>query len=183
MLIKNLERVNVISSNSMVQLKRGRKRAVSQIIGSLAMMAIVASVGSVVVFQGLSGIQGFNNLLSGIVATKKDSSSESLMIEHVQFNTTGGTGNICTSTNYCVTLWIRNIGTTDVNIKTIKIMRTDTQMIILDQSNVNLPVYVKNFDKKGYGSLLTLDLNKTYRITITTERGNWFSTMATLYNT
>lgn len=166
----------------MVRLKRGRKRAVSQIIGSLAMMAIVAAVGSVVVFQGLSGIQGFNNLLSGLVATKKDSASENLIIEHLQFNTTGGTSNICV-TNNCVTLWIRNIGITDVNIKTIKIMRTDTQVIILDKSNVDLPVYVKNFNKIGYAIDQNFNLGTTYKVSITTEKGNWFGTMANSYNT
>ena len=52
----------MISQMIWIKNKAAKRRAVSQIIGSLAMMAIVAAVGSVVVFQGLNGIQAFRYL-------------------------------------------------------------------------------------------------------------------------
>ena len=159
--------------------KATKRRAVSQVIGSLAMMAIVSAVGSVVMFQGLNGIQGFNNILTGFITSKRDSAGENLMIEHAQFQISGGS---CSSSQNCVTITIRNIGTIDATIKTIKIMRMDSQTIILNQ-NINLPVYVKNIASQQFTSLGTLDLTQIYRIAITTEKGNSYSSMATSYNT
>jgi len=164
-------------------LKPTKKRAVSQIIGSLAMMAIVTSIGSVIMFQGLSGVQDFNNLLSGFVTTKNNNLGENLVIEHVRFQTSG-VGCTATPPQACVTLWFRNIGIVDAKIKTIKIMSKDDQTIVLDQNNVDLPVYVRNFAaSQQFTNLLSFDLTKTYKIAITTERGNSFSSMATSYNT
>ena len=161
-------------------LKLTQKRAVSQIIGSLAMMAIVTSVGSVIMFQGLSGIQDFNNLLSEYVTTKNNNLGENLVIEHVRFQTSGDG---CTALHACVTLWIRNIGIVDAKIKTIKVMNKYDQVIVLN-ADEDLPVYVKNYaQSQRFTNLVNLDLNKTYKIAITTEKGNSFSFMATSYNT
>lgn len=165
-------------------LKPAQKRAVSQVIGSLAMMAIVAAVGSAVVFQGLSGIQGFNNLITGFVTTKRDTAGENLIVEHVQFLSPGlGSCPGAPSTSYCATLWFRNIGSVDAKIKTIKILRTDTQPLVLNE-NVNMDVYVKNYaQSQQFTNLGALDLTQNYKISITTERGNSFRFLATSYNT
>ena len=165
--------------------KGAKRRAVSQVIGSLAMMAIVSAVGSVIVFQGLSGIQGFNNILTGFVATKKDSAGENMMIEHVKFNNTGGNGNVCVARG-CVTIWFTNIGTDDAKIMTIKILDKNGQNIILNEKDVNLTVYAKHFNYIGYYSpklLSSVNFNKTYKIAITTERNNSYGSLATGYNT
>jgi len=41
-----------------------KRRGVSQIIGSLIVLAVVASVGSVILFQGLNQINAFNYSLT-----------------------------------------------------------------------------------------------------------------------
>jgi len=157
-----------------------RRKGVSQIIGSLIMMAVVAAVGSVVLFQALNGVQNFNNTLSSFLTTKRDTSSENLIIEHIRFNSTSG--NLPT----VVSLWIRNIGTTEAKIQSIKIMNIDTQVLILSKNNVNLDVYAKNINSIKYSNATNWNPWSTsdkYKISVTTQKGNSFSAIASPFNT
>lgn len=159
-------------------MKIRQRKAISQVIGSLAMMAIVTAIGSVVLFQGLNGIQGFNNILTTFVSSNKFAASENILIEHVNFQTVAyGSCN----TPPCVTIWLRNVGDTDAKIKTIKIIGMKSQTLILDEDTENIDVFVKSIASKMY-VLPSLDETQNYRISITTEKDNSFTHMVTPYN-
>jgi hypothetical protein len=160
-----------------------KKKAVSQVIGSLIMLAIVASIGSVMLIQGLTGINSFNTLLSGVVSQKKIDIGESLLIEHVRFDPTGSDMDI----------WVRNVGTSDATIEGIKIVRVNNQMLY--SSSLNQPVYIKELKQIHLTSVstqltspaanwnsLSISDNDEFRITISTQRGNTYSTVASRYN-
>ena len=152
------------------------RKAVSQIIGSLFMMTIVVGIGSVVLFQGLSGINAFNSSLTGIVTQKKTSTSEDLLIEHVRFDPT---------TTGKITIWVRNVGATDSEVRTIKIVKIDTQALILSQDNLAWKIYSKDVPSKDFTTSIGApwNLNTQFRISITTQNGNSISTIAKPYNT
>jgi hypothetical protein len=164
------------------------KRAVSQIVGSLFMLAIVATIGSVILFQGLSGVNSFNNVITGFLDLKKDSTTESLIIEHVRLQQTPPAGSYQGLTCQCVNIWIRNTGLVDAKITTIKIIRTDDQSSLLNHDGINLSVPLRSLVSKNYSSstspsIAAIDISKTYKISITTERGNSFSALVTKENT
>lgn len=169
------------------------RKAVSQIVGSLLMMAIVATVGTVILFQGLQGINTFNNVISGFLTDKQNTVTESLIIEHVRLQASGNPPvPDASDTCPCLKMWFRNTGTTDAKIVSIKMIRMDVQQRFLDQNNVNLQVPVKNlvFQKYSQATFTALgltstdfDLTKTYKISVTTEKGNSYSTIASTSNT
>ena len=156
------------------------RRGISQVIGSLMMVAIVSTVGSIVVFQALNGIQGFNNLLAGSFSDKKDSASESILIEHVLYQTS-----LPCSSPPCVTIWFRNVGTSNSEIKAIKILDITNQNLILNKDNVNLSVNIRNLNWKTYASpdLSGWTNGQTYKISVTTKNGNSYTTTTTSFNT
>ena len=65
------------------------RRGVSNIIGSLIVLAIVASVGSVILFQGLNQINAFNYDLTLHDKEHVNELREDIIFEHVRFDTTG----------------------------------------------------------------------------------------------
>jgi flagellin-like protein len=174
--------------------KLSAKRGISSIVGTLIMVAVVASIGSVIMFQGLNGINDFNYYLSFLTGSK-NSLHENLIIEHVRFNPT---------TND-LDVWVRNTGTVELEISKITMVRMDTQELILDANpqiilpistivNINEPV-----DTNRDGSLTLADTwqnspydtppfntppydTPQYRISLTTQSGNSFETTATRFN-
>ena len=181
----NLARFSMNFSKSRKgKIKTSSRRALSPVIGSLLMVAIVASIGSVIVFQALTGIQAFNNLLTGSFSEKANSASESLLIEHVQYQTS--TSATCSAQEIpCVAITFRNVGTSDSKIQTIKILDIATQSLVLNKEDVDLTLNVKSTNSKKY---TTPDLSgwtnaKTYKISITTANGNSYSTTTTTFNT
>ena len=154
------------------------RKAVSQIIGSLFMLTIVVGIGSVVLFQGLNGINAFNSSLTGIVTQKKTSTGEDLLIEHVRFDP---------STTGKITIWVRNVGATDSEVRTIKIVKVDTQDLIVSQDNIAWKIYSKDVPSKDFtttiGTPWSNYLNTQFKISITTQNGNSISTVVRPYNT
>src|SRR5574338_554764 len=106
------------------------KRGISSIVGTLLMVAVVASIGSVLMFQGLNGINDFNYYLSFLTG-KKNNVNENAVIEHVRFNPT---------TN-AMDIWVRNTGTEELEISKVSIVKMDTQVqIIADNNQATIPV-------------------------------------------
>jgi len=95
------------------KLSMKNRRGVSQIIGSLIVLAIVASVGSVILFQGLNQIAAFNYDLQLHDTQRNLALREDVLFEHVWFDMTGKN----------VTLYLANIGSTDTNIATVTIVK------------------------------------------------------------
>lgn len=160
------------------KITRGR-RAISQIIGALMMVAIVTVVGTAILFPGLSAIQDFRNVME-VEGDKADSARESLLIEHVRFNPTSDV----------IIISVRNIGTISAIVDTITIVKIDTQDLLLNQNAINDEIFVKEVSDITYNANLggsdwqdSPYNDKSYEISVTTVRGNSFKVVAIPYNT
>jgi len=167
-----------------------KRRAVSQIIGTLMMVAIVASVGSVLMFQGINGIQSFTTSMATVVVFQTDAARENLLIEHVKMD----------YANENVHFYITNIGTVNVVVSTIKMMKIDDQYLIISQ---NVSELIKMQERKKITLPATLDkivnpdtgiidnrwsnpaysASKEYLISVTTTDGNSFQKGVSPFNT
>jgi len=159
------------------KLSMKNRRGVSQIIGSLIVLAIVASIGSVILFQGLNQIAAFNHDLQLHDTQRNLALREDVLFEHVRFDPASAN----------VTLYLANIGTTDTTITTVTIVKIDTQELILREEilaggTIHLEDHIEL-------TLLTADLSnfdvapqwddtyydaKSYKISLATSKGNFF---------
>ena len=159
-----------------------KRRAISQIMGSVVILGVVTSIGSVVLFNGMNQINAFSYDLSFHDKAKNEAYRENLMFEHVRFEP--GTNQII--------LYLANIGTTASSIESITVVQLDTQNILVDwEEGVSSTVQIKESSNP-----ITIDANlnsqtwndpiyrnSEYKISITTSKGNFFSTVASPYNT
>jgi len=166
-----------LSSNSLK-----KRRAVSQIMGSVVILGVVTSIGSVVLFNGMNQINAFSYDLSFHDKPKNEAYREKLMFEHVRFEP--GTDQII--------LYLANIGTTESTIESITVVQLDTQNILVDwEDGINSIIQIKESSDPiildaNLSSLTWNDplyLNSEYKISITTSKGNFFSTVASPFNT
>ena len=163
--------------------KISKKRGLSSIIGTLLMVAVVATVGSVILFQGLNGINDFNFYLSFLTGSK-NASLENAIVEHVNFPPTAH--------NLKVT--VRNTGTVQLEITKITVVNLNTQELIFT-GNPHTTVFINN--NALIDQVLDLNLSAAgtpnwqdspyptyqYKISLTTALGNSFETTATPFNT
>ncbi|MEX2193624.1 MAG: hypothetical protein WD717_09650 [Nitrosarchaeum sp.] len=166
-----------LSSNSLK-----KRRAVSQIMGSVVILGVVTSIGSVVLFNGMNQINAFSYDLSFHDKPKNEAYREKLMFEHVRFEP--GTDQII--------LYLANIGTTESTIESITVVQLDTQNILVDWENdVSSTIQIKEssdpiFLTANIGSHTWNEssyFDSKYKISITTSKGNFFSTVASPFNT
>jgi len=165
------------------------RHAVSQILGSIVILGIVTSVGSVILFNGLGSISAFTYDLSFHEKSKNLTHREDIIFEYVRF--VPNTDNIAIN--------LTNIGTVESTISTITILKIDTQEIIANWVDVNQSIQIQENQK------ITLDdvddseiqltgivtdtwndanyLTSEYKISLTTTRGNFFTTVVSPFNT
>jgi hypothetical protein len=162
------------------------RRAVSQIMGTLVILAIVVSVGSAILFNGMNEISAFTYDLSFHEKSKNQLHREDIVFEHVRFEP--NTDNIAIN--------LVNIGTIEATISTITILKIDTQEIIANWVEVNQSIQMKDNQKItliGPSEIELLNppgatwdhtnyLNSEYKISLTTTRGNFFTTVVSPYN-
>ena len=153
-----------------------KRRGISNIIGSLIVLAVVASVGSVILFQGLNQITAFQFELSNHDREKVSELRESILFEHIQFN----------PTNNEITLYLANTGSIDTTITSVTIVQIDTQDVVLINQNLDETILIEDhveitlhaylpdatptpnvWDSPEYNS-------SNYKINIGTSRGNYF---------
>ncbi len=174
-----MKRRNKILNSSIKSKHLSRKRGISQIIGSLFMLAIVVPIGVVILSTGLHEVADFNNFLTVTRDQGIDAVREDIIFEHVRFEP---------ATNQ-ITVSLRNISTVESIIARITIVNktnqdlliyNDTlplsQSIIHLQDDTDIVVYADpsvSWTKDGFD----------YKISITTARGNFFETVARPYNT
>ena len=166
--------------SNMVRFSPKNRRAVSQIIGSVAILGIVSSVGSVILFNGMESISAFTYDLSFHEPTKNQIHREDIVFEHVRFEP--NTDNI--------SIDLVNIGTVESTIATVTIVKIDDQEIIANWVDVNQSIQMKDnqqivLDNLALGTTWN-DVNyldKEYKISLTTTRGNFFTTVASPFNT
>jgi hypothetical protein len=158
------------------------RRGISQVMGSVVILGVVTSIGSVVLFNGMNQINAFSYDLSFHDKTKNEAYRENLLFEHVRFEP--GTDQLI--------LFLANIGSTESTIESITVVKTDTQDLVVDwNSNVNSNIQIKESSdpitlNANLGSSTWNDpsyLNSKYKISITTSKGNFFTTIAAPFNT
>ena len=165
------------------------RRAVSQIIGSVVLLGIVTSVGSVILFNGLDSISAFTYDLSFHEKSKNQIHLEDLIFENVRFEP--NTDNI--------EIDLLNIGTVESTISTVTILKIDNQEIIANWVDVNQSIQIKENQRITLDEIILtgtwnddcyyyVDCNPTkavakYKISLTTTRGNFFTTIASPFNT
>ena len=158
------------------------RRAISQIIGSMLMLAIVLGAGATIMFSGFANIQDFNNLLRLFGDDRNEGFLEDLVVEHVRFFPSGSN----------VTITIRNIGDAQITIDSIVVVKIDTQELVLSDTTISQTVLIGDFADIEENFTLTQgtgqfnDGNYTtseYMISVTTTRANSFEMTATPFNT
>ena len=171
------------------KLSMKNRRGVSQIIGSLIVLAVVASVGSVILFQGLNQINAFNHELSFHDREYSEALREDILFEHVKFDP--NTSNLI--------LYLANIGSIDSTIASITVVKNDTQELVFAWAEVDAgeteTILIEDhiivnktatlFDVSGDGPIWnqTYYNSTDYKISISTSKGNFFSTIASPYDT
>ena len=164
------------------------RRAISQIIGSIVILGIVSSVGSVILFNGMNSISAFTYDLSFHEKSKNQIHREDIIFEHVRFEP--NTDNI--------TIDLANIGTVESVITNVTILKIDTQEIIADWVDVNETIPIKENQKIILDTIDDSEIilstgtqtwndpyyvNSEYKISLTTARGNFITTVASPFNT
>ncbi len=164
------------------KLSMKNRRGVSNIIGSLIVLAIVASVGSVILFQGLNQIAAFNAELTLHDKERNLALREDVLFEHVRFDQ---------YTNELV-LFLANIGTTEATIATVTVVNIDSQELILRNTTINRSIQIEDHIVLNlFPDLMvspndkwnSTEYNSTdYRIVVTTSKGNFFPEVRAPFN-
>ena len=158
------------------------RRAVSQIMGSVVILGVVTSIGSVIMFNGMHEINAFTYDLTFHDKSKNEAFREDLIFEHVRFEP---------NTNQMI-IHLANIGTIDSTIESLSVVKLDTQEILVNWADVHASIMVKDSDSipiiasLNSGSFTWNDpyyVNSEYRISLTTSKGNFFTTVASPFNT
>ena len=175
------------------QLLLKKRRAVSNIIGSLIVLALVASVGSVILFQGLNQINAFNYDLTLHDKERVNEIREDIIFQHIRFEPDGDD----------LILYLANIGSVDSTIASVTVVKIDTQELIFTRErptvNATIPIEessmivldMANLDPSPPNDIWNSTLygpdppNPTpkYKITVGTSKGNFFTTVAEPFNT
>lgn len=162
-------------------LKCSKKRAVSQILGTMFMLALVVPVGTVIVTKGLNEVGEVSNKLSSGITFQNEGGREDIVFEHVRFNPT---------TNE-VTISLRNVGSVESTITKITMVKTDTQEVLINDNTlaVNSQPRVSN-DVVVTANLLFTGrwddpnyVNSDYKISVLTAKGNFYEIVARPFNT
>jgi len=165
------------------------RRAVSQVMGSLVILGIVSSVGSVILLNGLGSVSAFSYDLSFHEKSKNLTHREDIIFEYIRFEP--NTDNIAIN--------LANIGTVESTISTITILKIDTQEIIVNWVEVNQTIQTKDNQKITLDDVDNLEIvlsplptatwnddyyrTSEYKISLTTTKGNFFTTVASPFNT
>lgn len=164
------------------------RRAVSQVMGSIVILGIVSSVGSVILFNGMNSISAFTYDLSFHEKSKNQIHREDIIFEHVRF--------VPNTDNMEIDL--TNIGSVESTITNITILKIDTQEIIANWVDTNDLIEINNNKKiildvtDDSDIILPIGTNiwndnyyvdSEYKISLTTSKGNFITTVASPFNT
>jgi len=123
--------------NDFTRLSVKNRRAVSQVMGSIVILGIVSSVGSVILFNGMNSISAFTYDLSFHEKSKNQIHREDIIFEHVRF--------VPNTDNMEIDL--ANIGSVESTITNITILKIDTQEIIANWVDINDLIEINNNQK------------------------------------
>lgn len=167
-----------------IKYKKGKKRrGISQILGNLVILGMVTAIGTGILFHGMTEINAFNYELNNHNSVKNKKYQEDIIFEHIRFVPGSNDTEIS----------IRNTGTTDFSLDSIKILKVDTQELVAEWNEVDSTLFVKELSTvKVNGANLTIGsgtwneseyLDAEYQISVKTSRGNFYTTIATPFNT
>jgi len=149
------------------------------------MLAIVIPIGTVILFNGTSQINAFNNELSNSFEFRNDGVQEDVVFEHVRFD----------PNSQQVMISLRNAGTVETTIDRISIVNMTNQKLVFKITDISafspIVIPLKNstdvtvdaVDIEGVNWGVGDPNGKEYRISVITSRGNFFDTVARAYNT
>ena len=168
-----------------------KRRAVSQVIGALLALAIVATFGTVLLIQGVQGVQNFTSFLDIFQNTGAKSAQEVFVVEHVRF----------TPTTDAIEIWVRNTGKIDITVDKVSIVKINSQELIVSKEGINKNVFQKNATRIQFYSSANVTMptkncscssswqqvfntegSGSYRITVSTIRDKSIETIAGLFN-
>ena len=168
-----------------------KRRGISNIIGSLIVLALVASVGSVILFQGLNQINAFNADMNLHGNEQINEIREDIIFQNVRFDprpSPDGTD---------LEIYLANVGTVDSTIATVTVVKIDTQELIFnrvspsaseatilieDDTKITLSNATLGFSPNDIWNSNAYNMS-SYKITVGTSKGNFFSTIAEPFNT
>jgi len=158
-----------------------KKRGVSQIMGAMFMLALVVPVGTVIVTKGLNEVSEISNRLASGVTFQNEGGREDIVFEHVRFEPAGNQ----------VTVSLRNVGSVETTITKIMLVKTDTQEVLIN----NKALVINTQPRVGTDVVTSANLqfssrwddpnyvNSVYKISVLTEKGNFFEIVARPFNT
>lgn len=161
-----------------------KRRGLSQIMGSLLLLAIVVPIGTTILFSGTSEINAFNNELTNSAVYKNDGIQEDLIFEHIRFEPTTGE----------VMITVRNTGSVETTIDRISLINMTNQKLLFKIDGLssfsptvipiknNAEITIEASPEGGTWNSATSP-QKEYKISIITSRGNFFDTVARPFNT
>jgi len=147
------------------------------------LLAIVVPLGTVLLVNGTTQINAFNNEMSSLVFDTQGIREE-LVFEHIRFDPPTGD----------VTISLRNTGSVETIIERVTLVNMTDQKILfkIDGMSAFVPITISIKNSAD----ITIDANpeggswdsasiieKEYKISIITARGNFFDTVARPYNT
>ena len=158
-----------------------KRRAISNIIATLMLLVVVVSVGSVILFQGVGGINSFNISLTPFQSDQSNANLESLVIEHVHFDTTTG----------AMTISVRNTGTTSITVDSVRVTKIDSQDLVISDNSVSQQIFPGNVVDILESPSPAINTYNTgfswstasYNIAIVTARGTGITTTEIPFNT
>jgi len=162
-----------------------KRRGISQIIGSLLLLAIVVPLGSVILISGTYEINAFNNQLARSLTITNSGVQEDLVFEHVRFDPASS----------AVMISIRNAGTVETTVDRISILNMTNQKLIYKITDLatfvplviplknSTDIDIPNTNPEGGNWGVGGQNEYEYRISIITTRGNFFDTVVRSYNT
>lgn len=177
--------MNFTNFLSYIVVQRTQRRGISQIIGSLLLLAIVVPLGSVILFNGTSEITAFNNEMSNSLEFRNNGIQEDLVFEHIRFD----------KDSKEVMISIRNTGSVETTIDRVSIVNMTNQKLVFKISDISafspIVIPLKNStditvdatDIEGLNWGTGDPTGKEYKISVITLRGNFFDTVARAFNT
>lgn len=141
-----------------------RRRAVSQIIGTLIMLGIVAVAGGVLFIKGLQVLTDFNAEVSATSNSATEKIQEKLVINHVRF-----------FSNNQATIYLRNVGEVEADITSIKILNRSEQTLDCCTTFTASTLQIQDPAEITVTLNTNWDKNDDYKISLVTARDNTFT--------
>jgi len=105
------------------------RRGVSQVIGSIFMLAIVAAIGSLLLIQGIQGTTDFTAFVDSFTEGSGAASKEHIAILHVRFD-----ASMVASTGNDIQIWLKNTGDIAAVIDRITLVKVNSQELVINNS-------------------------------------------------